>query len=105
MRFLRLFIMFDLPVQTSRNRREYRRFVKYITNAGFIRIQYSVYSKLILNRGTLQFQINKLKEQVPHDGTVQTLIVTEKQYTEMEFLVGQPSNEMQLLTTDRVIEL
>ncbi|WP_338141283.1 CRISPR-associated endonuclease Cas2, partial [Staphylococcus simulans] len=52
MRFLRLFIMFDLPVETSRERREYRKFVKFLLNEGYVRSQYSIYCKLILNRGT-----------------------------------------------------
>lgn len=34
-KYLRLFVMFDLPVETSRERRAYRQFVKYLTKEGF----------------------------------------------------------------------
>ena len=104
-KYLRLFVMFDLPMETSKNRRDYRKFIKFLTNAGYIRVQYSIYSKLILNRNNLIHQTNKLKLEVPLHGTVQTLVVTEKQYTEMNFLVGEASDDMKLLTSDRVIEL
>ncbi|TDL98239.1 CRISPR-associated endonuclease Cas2 [Macrococcus brunensis] len=102
---MRLFVMFDLPVDTSRERRAYRQFVKYLTNEGYVRIQYSIYSKLILNRSTLLHQMNKLKREVPLNGTVQTLTVTEKQFSDMTYLVGEAPQGMIGLRTDRVIEL
>ena len=34
--------MFDLPVETSEERKEYRKFRKNLINEGFIMIQYSV---------------------------------------------------------------
>ena len=104
-KYLRLFVMFDVPVETSRERRAYRQFVKYLTKEGFVRIQYSIYSKLIFNRGTLIHQMNKLKQEVPLNGTVQTLTITEKQFSEMTYLVGEPPQGMIGLRTDRVIEL
>lgn len=44
-RIMRLMIMFDLPVETSEERKEYRKFRKNLINEGFIMIQYSVYVK------------------------------------------------------------
>ena len=44
--FMRLILMFDLPTLTSNDRREYRKFVKYLVNDGYCRINYSVYAKL-----------------------------------------------------------
>lgn len=103
-RYLRLFVMFDLPVQTSKEKRAYRYFVKFLTKEGYMRIQFSIYSKLVLNRGTLLNQIRKLEREVPSQGVVQTLVVTEKQFTEMKFLVGDPPEDT-IHSTDRMIEL
>ncbi|MFC3611257.1 CRISPR-associated protein Cas2 [Staphylococcus piscifermentans] len=105
MRFLRLFIMFDLPVETSRERRDYRKFVKFLLNEGYVRSQYSIYCKLILNRGTLNHQLSKLKQNLPSNGIVQTLIVTEKQFSDMTYLVGEPSTKYDVNTTERMLEL
>lgn len=43
---MRLLIMFDLPVETSKERREYRQFRKRLINEGFLMIQYSVYVRV-----------------------------------------------------------
>lgn len=45
-RVMRLMVMFDLPVETSEQRREYRRFRKSLINEGFCMIQYSVYVRV-----------------------------------------------------------
>lgn len=104
-RYLRLFLMFDLPVETSSERRAYRQFVKFLTNEGYVRLQYSVYCKLIFNSSTLNHQINKLKSIVPSNGAVQTLVVTENQFSNMKYLVGSPPKGQIGLSSDRVIEL
>ena len=35
-RFMRLFVMFDLPVDTPQQKRAYRQFRKYLTKNGFV---------------------------------------------------------------------
>ena len=46
---MRVFVIFDLPVGTSAERKAYRKFRRYLIKAGFIMMQESVYSKLCLN--------------------------------------------------------
>lgn len=104
-RFLRLILMFDLPVETSKNRRDYRTFIKYLKTNGYLRLQYSVYSKLVMNRNVLKFHESKLQLNVPPNGKVQTMVITENQYVAMKYLVGEPSIDEQTLTTDRILEL
>lgn len=104
-RFLRLILMFDLPVETSKNRRDYRAFIKYLKTHGYLRLQYSVYSKLVMNRNVLKYHEAKLMANVPPNGKVQTLVVTENQFADMKYLVGEPSEDERVLTSDRVVEL
>ena len=40
-RYMRVIVMFDLPVTTSENIREYTRFRKYLLKSGFIMMQQS----------------------------------------------------------------
>ena len=43
-------VLFDLPVLTEKQRRDYREFRKYLLKAGFFMMQESVYCKLVQNR-------------------------------------------------------
>lgn len=49
-RVMRLMIMFDLPVLTSENRRNYRKFRKALINEGFLMMQYSIYVRVCSNK-------------------------------------------------------
>ena len=46
---MRMILMFDMPTDTSDDRKAYRRFRKFLLSEGFIMHQFSVYSKLLLN--------------------------------------------------------
>lgn len=47
---MRLMIMFDLPVDTAVDRKQYRQFRKNLINEGFVMIQYSVYVRCVLQK-------------------------------------------------------
>ena len=49
-RFMRILVMFDLPTETSEERRDYRKFRKNLIKNGFIMMQESVYVKLVMNQ-------------------------------------------------------
>ena len=46
---MRIMVMFDLPVITSEQRREYTKFRKFLIKSGFLMMQESIYCKLALN--------------------------------------------------------
>lgn len=48
-------VLFDLPVLTEKQRRDYREFRKYLLKAGFFMMQESVYYKLVQNAGVWIF--------------------------------------------------
>jgi len=102
---MRLIVMFDLPMETSADKRNYRRFRKFLIENGYAMMQYSVYSKIILNRSVLNYQRNKLIQNVPPNGYVDTLVVTEKQYTNMEMIVGDTKRTEQETSTERMLVL
>ena len=41
--------MFDLPVDTEQQRRNYRVFRKYLIESGFVMMQQSIYTKIAKN--------------------------------------------------------
>ncbi|MBQ4095841.1 MAG: CRISPR-associated endonuclease Cas2 [Oscillospiraceae bacterium] len=85
---MRILLFFDLPTETTQNRREYARFRKYLIKRGFMMMQESVYCRLALNSGVLERVISDLRKNKPSEGLIQILTVTEKQFSKMEFLLG-----------------
>lgn len=101
-RFMRVIVMFDLPVLSSQDKREYRRFRKFLLSNGFIMMQQSIYSKLALNNTVANSIIKNVKENKPKEGLVQLLTITEKQYNRMEFVVGEYTSDT-LNTDERLV--
>ena len=91
---MRMIVFFDLPTITTENKREYTRFRKYLIKNGFMMMQESVYCKLLLNQTTTGVMLENLRKNKPSDGLVQALIITEKQYSRMEFIIGEYSGEI-----------
>ena len=92
-RQMRVFIMFDLPTETVSDRSAYRHFRKLLINSGFIMMQESIYTKLCLNGSAAKCVIDNIKKNKPEKGLVQLLTVTEKQYANIEYLVGTSGGE------------
>lgn len=87
-RFMRMLLMFDLPIDTAEERKAYRKFRKFILSEGFIMHQYSVYSKILLNNSVNKAMIDRLQKNNPKNGKITLLTVTEKQFSRMIYLSG-----------------
>ncbi|AVL00698.1 CRISPR-associated endonuclease Cas2 [Pediococcus inopinatus] len=86
---MRLMVMFDLPVETSKDRRNYRKFRKALLNEGFLMIQYSIYVRVCVDKKSANLMEKRIATFSPPDGLIQTLMVTEKQYNSMNFITGE----------------
>jgi len=91
---MRILVLFDLPTQTLENRREYAKFRRYLIKNGFMMLQESVYCKIALNQTATEIICNGLRKNKPPRGLVQVLSVTEKQFSKMEFLIGEIQSEV-----------
>ncbi|WP_395150596.1 CRISPR-associated endonuclease Cas2 [uncultured Allofournierella sp.] len=87
-RFMRVLVFFDLPVETKADRREYARFRRGLIKDGFLMMQESVYCKLALNPTSARSIMEAVRARRPSKGLVQMLVITEKQFSRMEFVVG-----------------
>jgi len=97
-RFLRTIVFFDLPMDSSADRRNYTRFRKYLIKSGYLMLQESVYSKLSLNASAQAAMLGDLRKHRPPAGKVQILNITERQYARIEYLIG--SYEGDVLNSD-----
>lgn len=90
--------MFDLPVTTPANLKEYREFRKFLLKSGFIMMQESVYCKLVLNATVANAVIALVRKNKPAEGIVQVFLLTEKQFSKIEIITGEYKSDM--LDTD-----
>ncbi|GEP23986.1 MAG: CRISPR-associated endonuclease Cas2 [Lentilactobacillus diolivorans] len=91
---MRLMVMFDLPVETSEERRAYRKFRKALINEGFLMIQFSVYVRVCVTRQSADFMEKRIAAISPDSGIIQSLMLTEKQYNDMHFILGEPKKDV-----------
>ncbi|PSL46971.1 CRISPR-associated protein Cas2 [Salsuginibacillus halophilus] len=101
---MRVFIMFDLPVETKEQVRTYTKFRKRLIQDGFLMMQYSIYIKSCINQDAANQTVAKVKGYLPKHGHVRAMVITEKQYEKMMILVGEEDKNIELLGDNRTIE-
>lgn len=97
-RYMRIIVMFDLPTETAKNRRDYTMFRKFLIKSGFLMMQESIYCKLAQNATAADNMVENVRKNKPSDGLVQVLKITEKQFSKIEYIVGE--SQKQVLDTD-----
>ena len=101
---MRVMVFFDLPVVTGEDRKRYRQFRKFLLKNGFIMMQESVYCRMLLNPTAEAAARKVIRDIKPPKGLVQILSVTEKQFSKMEFIVGECKSEV-ITSDERVLVL
>lgn len=90
---MRIIVMFDLPTETPLHRHNYGKFRRYLIKSGFMMLQESIYVKLALNQNMANSIVDSIKKNKPPEGLVQILSITEKQFSKMEIITGEYSND------------
>ena len=91
---MRVIVMFDLPVTSSGDIREYNKFRKYLLKSGFMMMQESIYCKLSQNQVAADCVVENIKKNKPPKGLVQVMKITEKQFARIECIVGENVSEI-----------
>jgi len=85
-----LFVMFDLPVLESDQRRDYTRFRTRLLAQGFSMLQYSIYARYYPSEEASLAHRRRVRAVLPPEGQVRLLSVTDRQFGKMEvFLSGR----------------
>lgn len=103
--FMRLILLFDLPMVTKKEIRIYNKFRKQLIKNGYIMMQFSVYCKLFANREAAIKHIDMLRKIVPKEGQIRLMLVTEKQYSKIEVIIGGKSNQEKKISSESFIKL
>ena len=102
-RFMRIIVMFDLPVITEKERKIASKFRNFLLDDGYIMMQFSVYSRICKNNDDLLKHINRIKSKVPTNGNIRLLQVTEKQYNSMIMVCGEKKPEENISSDNLII--
>ena len=78
-RFMRLLVMYDLPVRTKENRRVYQRFRKFLIDDGYDMLQFSIYHRIVNGEGNVDKHLIRLQKNLPSKGSVRFMQITERQ--------------------------
>lgn len=84
-----LFVMFDLPTSTKKERKDYSDFRNNIEKDGFRMMQYSVYVRYCASLETAKVHINRIRKFIPEKGNVSILTITDKQYSDIINIYGR----------------
>ncbi len=93
-RVMRTIVFFGLPNIYAKDRRNYNLFRKFLLNEGFLMLQESVYSKLILNSEQSKLLLERIRKKSPKKGIIQVLTITEKQYSQIEYIIGEGNTKI-----------
>jgi CRISPR-associated protein Cas2 len=81
-----LFVMFDMPTETKKDLKKYRKFRKKLLELGFIMFQYSVYIRFCRSLVVAQKYEKKVELSAPLNGSIRVLKITESQYQNMKII-------------------
>ena len=84
-----LIVMFDLPTDTKKARKEYTHFRKVLLNDGFTMMQYSVYMRHSSSNENAVVHAKRVKEHLPDDGEVRIIRITDQQFGKIEIFYGK----------------
>ena len=82
-------VLFDLPTDTPKARKQYTHFRKYLLDNGFSMMQYSVYIRHSASDENAKVHAKRVKSQLPPDGEVRIIKITDKQFGNIEVFYGK----------------
>ncbi|MCD8285365.1 MAG: CRISPR-associated endonuclease Cas2 [Prevotellaceae bacterium] len=92
-RIMWLFVFFDLPVLTKKERKAAADFRKVLLKDGFVMMQFSVYVRHCASHESMQVHKRRVKSAMPTKGKVSILAVTDKQYGDIETIFGKAAKK------------
>lgn len=86
---MRIMVFFDLPVTTKKQRKIATDFRKFLIKDGYYMVQFSVYARVCNGNDAVKKHQQRIRRNLPDNGSVRLLTITEKQYQDIQILVGE----------------
>ena len=102
-RIMWVLVLFDLPTDTKKDRKEYALFRKKLLMDGFTMFQFSIYLRHCPSAENADVHIARVKKWMPPFGKIGILRITDKQFGDIqifecckEIRVEQPVQQLEL---------
>ncbi len=92
-RIMWVLVVFDLPVETKVERKIATKFRKALLQDSFSMFQFSIYVRHCPSRENADLHIRRVKNALPPKGHVGILLITDKQFAEMEIFFARKKTE------------
>jgi CRISPR-associated protein Cas2 len=79
-RLMWMFVLFDLPVGTKKERRLATKFRQSLLDQGFEMSQFSVYLRFCAGKEQAEAHTKRVEQAVPPTGKIHIVYITDKQY-------------------------
>ena len=88
-----VFVHFDLPTETKKDKKAYTVFRKFLIQDGFNMIQFSMYARHCSSSENAEVHKKRVKSMIPEHGKVIVFEITDAQFGRLEFLHGKKKKE------------
>lgn len=88
-RLMRVMVFFDLPVKSKLQRTAATRFRNFLLSDGYHMVQFSVYARVCAGPDAVETHRRRVLSALPPAGSVRMIVITERQYSNIEILVGK----------------
>ena len=88
-KYMWIYVMFDLPTTTKKQRKDASLFRKMLVKDGFSMLQYSVYIRHCASYANTDVHIKRVKNAIPSEGVVSVLRITDRQFGDTCTFVGK----------------
>jgi CRISPR-associated protein Cas2 len=102
-RVMWLFVMFDLPTETKKDRKNATQFRKNLVENGFTMMQFSIYLRHCASKENGEVHRKRVLNLLPPQGMVNILAVTDKQFGTMEIFIN--TKQVDEIETPQQLEL
>jgi CRISPR-associated protein Cas2 len=92
-RIMWVFVFFDLPTETKKDRKNYATFRKSLQKDGFSMLQFSVYVRHCNSRENAEVHIKRVRTFLAPRGEIIIFTLTDKQFGMMEFFRSREISE------------
>ncbi len=90
-----VFVLFDLPTETQKERKAASDFRKQLVKDGFGMFQFSIYVRHCPSKENADVHIRRVKSYLPELGQIGILCVTDKQFGEIELFIGKKEKKVE----------
>lgn len=95
-RVMWIFVFYDLPTETKKDRKDFQLFRKNLLQDGFDMFQFSIYLRHCASVENAEVHIKRVKAVLPPHGKVGIMMVTDKQFGDIKIFQGDKPQDVSI---------